>query len=93
MREKGGQELVIIFKTTTMSARQAAGALFVSDMQAIGIQVNPEYSYAGIFFGTDGPLETRDFDIAEFTTGYCLNAEDTTCVSYPMFLVGDQGIS
>ena len=88
-REKGGNTLSLTFKTTTKTARQASGAIFVQEMHDIGIQVIPTYMDSGTFFGPTGPLTTRDFDVAEYTTSFCRNTLDETCVPSSMYHNGD----
>ena len=89
IREKNGQKLTLHFKTTPRPSRMAAGEIFKQEMAEIGIEVITEYIPAGTFFGSDGTINTGDFDIAEYTTGYCNSAEDETCLAYPMFLTGE----
>ena len=89
IRRKGGTRLSITFKTTTAAARQAAGALFVDEMKAIGIEILPTYIDPGTFFDPTGPLATRSFDIAEYAIAYCRNTLDETCVPFAMYRTGD----
>jgi hypothetical protein len=90
VREKNGQELSLSFKTTWLQARQENGALFVADMQAIGIHLTPHYLNPSLFNAwPDGSFWKSDFDIAELATSSCGSLEDTTCVPYSMFVTGD----
>ena len=92
VREKNGQELSFSFKTTWLQARQENGALFVADMQAIGIQINPSYLEPNLLLGhPNGALWKGDFEIAEAGFFQCGSREDTTCVPYSMFVTGDSG--
>jgi hypothetical protein len=89
VREKDGQELSFIFKTTTQPRRQTAGALFVADMQAIGIQITATYLPMATFVAPEGVFFTKDFDIAEMGNSVCGSLEDTTCVPYAWFVTGN----
>jgi hypothetical protein len=89
VREKNGQELRLTFKTTWIPQRQDNGALFVSDMQAIGIQIDPFYLAPSLFTGPDGDFYKSNFDIAELGNVECGSLEDTTCVPYNMFVTGN----
>jgi hypothetical protein len=69
IREKDGMELALDFKTTTAPVRMASGALFKSQMAAIGILIYDTYIPAGDFFSDDpatSPLLSGDFDIVQF---------------------------
>jgi hypothetical protein len=89
LRTKHGVTLSLNFKTTTAQARQDGANLFKTEMAAIGVQVNLFFVPASTFFGSGGPLDTGDFDIAEYMTGYCLSTIDEKCVPFPMFNTGD----
>ena len=91
VREKNGQELSLTFKTTSVPQRQKNGALFVANMLAIGIQIDPSYLAPSLFTAPDGDFYKSNFDIAELGNFECGSQEDTTCVPYAWFVTGNPG--
>jgi hypothetical protein len=64
IREKDGQQLAFIFKTSLNPMRVIAAQIFRENMAAIGIDITVVHDPN--FFGEDGALVNGDFDIAEF---------------------------
>ncbi|MBI5352063.1 MAG: BMP family ABC transporter substrate-binding protein [Chloroflexi bacterium] len=67
-----GDELALVFITTSAQRRVDSGNLFKAQMAEIGIKVNLQFYNAGDFFSGDparSPLASGDFDIAEFAWG------------------------
>lgn len=64
IREKDGQRLAFVFKTTLNPLRVIAAQIFRENMAAIGIEITVVHEPN--FLAPDGALVNRDFDIAEF---------------------------
>lgn len=68
IRDKGGQEFIITYTTTTLDQRQRVGAQIQADLAAVGIQVNLNFQPATQLF-TNGPAGTvfgRKFDLVTY---------------------------
>ncbi len=61
-----GTKFEVTFHTTTGSLRDQASTLFQSDMAAIGIKINLDLLSPSMWFGDDGPLTQRTYQIGEF---------------------------
>lgn len=61
-----GEPLVLKFTTTTAQFRQTWGAVFVQNMAACGIEIQPNYVPAAWWFGDTTGLVRRDFELGVF---------------------------
>ena len=84
IRDIGGSDIVLDFKTTTAANRVASSSIFVANMASIGIRVVVTTVIGTDFFNPDpaiSPLAAGNFDIAEFAwVGPDLNMDD----AYPI---------
>ncbi len=70
-RDKDGTELVLRYATTTREIRMETQVVVQQAFQELGIGVDLVNHDPDIFFnsyGSDGPIATGDFDIAEWST-------------------------
>lgn len=61
-----GEPLTLRFTTTNAAFRQTWGAVFVNQMAACGIVLQPSYIPGTIWFGSASGLRRRDFDLGAF---------------------------
>ncbi|HOU11556.1 MAG TPA: ABC transporter substrate-binding protein [Anaerolineae bacterium] len=68
IRDKGGQEFVITYSTTTAPQRIQAGLIVAENLAAVGIDVVLDFQPPAQFFadGPEGPVFGRKFDLANF---------------------------
>ncbi len=62
-----GTKFEVTFHTTNDSMHNQLSTLFQDDMAAIGIQINLDLLPASLWFGNDGPLTQRTYQIGEFS--------------------------
>ena len=80
IREKNGQRLSLLFKTTLRQSRQDTGHLFQQWMADMGLEIQLDFMNSDDLYRQ---LLARDFDLAEWT-GFnsCSNIQDETCVPF-----------
>ena len=66
IREKGGRRLALKITAVSDPLRQRLVELLQEQLRAIGVEIIPDLIPARLWFGEDGRLLHRDFDIAEF---------------------------
>lgn len=77
---KNGKKFSFKYSTTAGNAyRQQVSQLISADLKAVGIDAQLDYQPAKEFFGPDGPITKRTFDMAEFTW---VSAADPGCDLY-----------
>ena len=77
---KNGKKFSFKYSTTAGNQyRQAVSQLIAADLRAVGIDAQLQYVPAQQFFGPQGPVTLRTFDIAEFTW---VSAPDPGCDLY-----------
>ncbi|OGO33139.1 MAG: hypothetical protein A2Z16_11420 [Chloroflexi bacterium RBG_16_54_18] len=70
VREKDGQDLVVIYGTTTREIRQDTQAVAQQDLAEIGVKLDLQSFDADIFFATygeDGPSSNFSLDMIEYS--------------------------
>jgi hypothetical protein len=67
LRMKSGQPFVITYTTTTRTDRMAAAAVLKQNLAPVGISVTLSFLDSMSFFGANGPLQRRTFDMATYT--------------------------
>ncbi len=77
---KNGKKFSFKYSTTAGNQyRQAVSQLITADLKAVGIDAQLQYVPAQQFFGPQGPVTLRTFDVAEFTW---VSAPDPGCDLY-----------
>ncbi|MCC7352926.1 MAG: hypothetical protein IT330_04145, partial [Anaerolineae bacterium] len=66
IREKGGKRLSLRVTAVSDPLRQRLAELLQEQMKTIGIEIVPDLIASRLWFGDEGRLLRRDFDIAEF---------------------------
>ncbi len=80
IRAKNGKKFSFKYSTTAGNAyRQAVSQLITADLRGVGIDAQLQFIPAQQFFGPQGPITLRTFDIAEFTW---VSAPDPGCDLY-----------
>ncbi len=72
VRDKDGEELILVHGTTTREIRQDAQAVAQQELAAVGIQLDLQSYDSNIFFasyGEDGPAYTGELDIMQWSDG------------------------
>ena len=72
VRDKDGEELILVHGTTTREIRQDAQAVAQQQLAAVGIQLELQSYDSNIFFasyGEDGPAYTGELDIMQWSDG------------------------
>lgn len=72
VRDKDGEELILVHGTTTREIRQDAQAVSQQQLAAVGIQLELQSYDSNIFFasyGEDGPAYTGELDIMQWSDG------------------------
>jgi peptide/nickel transport system substrate-binding protein len=70
VRDKDGEELILVHGTTTREVRQDAQAVFQQQLAEVGVQLELQSFDSNIFFesyGNSGPPYTGELDIAQWS--------------------------
>lgn len=89
IREKGGQELRLRFRTSPKPERVQGAEIFVQNMLDIGISIDAAYA---LFDQIGNEYEIIEYTIAKGGPMFCASLEDRSCVPNITFVTGNNDI-